>query len=145
MVPRTRGAHHRTCAGRAKKGWPNKSNGGPVRPGFPNVNLLNMKSLLSLLLVLVLLDTMMSFRLMNTRGMKTDMKTKVYRTTTQLSSLSREKAPVETMTQKIPLIVNVYVDRDILTHLNMKNHERKNRILVSKGIETFTIGYLREV
>lgn len=47
--------------------------------------------------------------------------------------------------QKVPLVVSVYVDRDILTHLNMKNHERKNRIMLSRSVESYSIKSIRGI
>jgi hypothetical protein len=47
--------------------------------------------------------------------------------------------------EKIPMIVNAYVDGEILRHLQMKNHERKLRILVSRSIDEYSQEELRRI
>ena len=42
------------------------------------------------------------------------------------------------------LAMNVYVDTDIRIHLNMKNSERKARILLPQEVESITVNSLRD-
>lgn len=51
---------------------------------------------------------------------------------------------------RIPIIVHIYVEKDILVYLNMKNHQRKTRISLPRYstdglLNTYTVNSVRDI
>lgn len=63
-----------------------------------------------------------------------------FQTTTQQLELNEN---IDSLIKKSPIIANIYVDTEILQYLNMKNNERKTRMILSSK-SNHTIPLLKE-